>query len=233
MKRWACGVTLSAVLGIAAACAQGQDGIDIGDGDPSGPDGGGGSDARLPSGDGGGGGKDGSVKPNDDSGGPGPGCTGKVVINELMTGGSGGATQEFVELYNPNNCAVSLGSWKLAYKSQSGSGNGVLHAFGAGDSIPAESFFVAGTASFSGQKDATMNGGMSDTGGQVGLVDDTDKVVDALGYGGATGPYVEGSAAGKPPSNGSVGRKSDGLDTDNNAADCKIYNQHSAGAPNP
>ncbi len=230
--RWAlCGVGMSAASSIAVvACAQGQDGIDLGSG--ADPDGGSGSDgARIPASDGGGGGSD-SGKTQDDSGG-GQGCTGKVVINELMTGGSGGATQEFIELYNPTSCAVSLGNWKLPYKSVSGTGNGVLHTFGAGDSIAAESFLVIGTASFTGTKDATMNGGMSDSGGQVGLVDDADNLVDGLGYGGATGPYVEGTAAGKPPANGSVGRKSDGLDTDSNSADCKVFTQHSAGAPNP
>lgn len=226
-----CGVGLSAATSIAvAACAQGQDGIDLGSGAAD-PDGGSGADgARVPSRDGGG--SDDSGKSTDDSGG-GSGCTGKVVINELMTRGTAGATQEFVELYNPGSCAVSLGGWKLAYKSKAGAGNTVLHTFGAGDSIAAESFLVLGTASFTVKKDVTMNGGMADDGGQVGLVDDTDKLVDGLGYGGATGPFVEGKAAGAPSSNGSVGRKIDGGDTDDNAADCQVFNQHTAGAPNP
>ncbi|MBN8966259.1 MAG: lamin tail domain-containing protein [Rhizobiales bacterium] len=73
---------------------------------------------------------------------------GKVVINELMTTGPQGANDEFVELYNPNSCAISLAGWRLAYKPKAGSGGppadlgSVYYTFAAGDSIAAGAFFV-------------------------------------------------------------------------------------------
>lgn len=238
--RWAlCGVGLFAATSVAlGACAQGQDGIDLGLGGNSDPDGGtesGGS--RLPVGDSGGGGGNNGSAPDSSTpeGCPAPsGCSGKVLINELMARGSGSsaASQEFVELYNPNSCAVSLGGWKLAYRSKTGTGNTVLHPFGAGDSIAAGAFLVLGTASFSAKKDADMVVGMADE-GQVGLVDDGDTLVDAVGYGATTGPFIEGTSTVAAPPNGSVGRSTCGVDTDDNAADFKAYAQHSAGAPNP
>lgn len=227
-----CGVGLSAVTSIAAAaCAQGQDGIDLGSGGVTDPDGGSEADgARIPSRDGGGGGPDDSGTPKDDSGG-GPGCTGKVVINELQANGPSNA--EFIELFNPNSCAVSLSGWKLLYRSSEDNPGVPLYSFEAGDSIAAGDFLLLGNGNFQGAKQGNLGGGMGNSGGQVGLVDDTSKVVDAVGYSpGTQGLYTEGSPAPSPGS-GSVGRKKDGVDTDNNAADFKAYTQHSAGAPNP
>jgi len=217
---------------VVVACAQGDNDVDPGSlGGPS-PDGGTGA-------------ADGSRLPPGDSGAPDVSrsdsattedcpspteCTGKVVINELMARGPDGAAEEFVELYNPNSCAVSLGGWKLAYRSKAGTGTGVLHTFSNGDSIAAGAFLVLGTASFSAKKDALMNSGMADE-GQVGLVDDGDTLVDAVGYGATAGPFIEGASTGGPPPNGSIGRHC-GLDTDDNAADFKTFAQHSAGAPN-
>lgn len=224
------GVGVSAALSIAVACAQGEDGIDLGTG--ADPDAGTEGGARLPTSDSGGGSSGTNPDPKDDGGtDPEPGCTGKVVINELMPRGSKGATEEFIELYNPNSCAISLGGWKLPYRSNTGGGNAVLHTFAAGQSIAAGSYLVLGTSLFTGNKDITIADGMADD-GQVGLLDDTGTVVDALGFGGAKGPYVEGTAAPAAPTNGSVGRKSDGLDTDNNASDCKGFNKPTPGAAN-
>jgi len=237
--RWAfCGVGSSAAAIVAAAaCAQGQGDIDLGGGGSvTDPDGGSASDgARVPGRDAGGGDDepDGSVPDGSKSEDcpPPSGCTGKVVISELMARGPSGAGDEFVELYNPNTCAVPLGGWKLAYKSKTGTGNTVLHTFEAGDSIAGGAFLVLGTPSFSPKKDATMNRGMADE-GQVGLLDDGQVLVDAVGYGTTSGPYIEGTPTSGPPATGSVGRPC-GVDTDDNAADFKAYPEHSAGAPNP
>ncbi len=169
----------------------------------------------------------------DDTGSPtdSGGCTGKVVINELSTRTSASASAEFVELYNPSTCAVPLGNWRVAYKSSGGTGNGVLHTFGVGDSILAKTFLVLGTSQFVGKKDATFSAGMADD-GQIALQDDTGKTIDAVGFGSATGVFVEKSPAPAAPNNGSVGRKADGIDSDNNAADFKVLPSPSPGARN-
>src|SRR5262249_18417935 len=70
--------------------------------------------------------------PGGDSGGDSPsgsdgGCSGPVVINEVQTAGNAGASDEFIELYNPNACAVSLANWNLYYHAAAGgAGNGTL-----------------------------------------------------------------------------------------------------------
>lgn len=160
------------------------------------------------------------VPPEEDSGG---GCTQKVVINELMTRSSASAAAEFIELYNPSTCAVPLGDWDIGYKSAAGNGTGVVYKFGTGDSIPAKSFLLLASNAFVGTKDiafAVGFSGMADD-GQIALRDDAGKVVDSVGFGSATGVFVEQSAAPGPSATASVGRKADGVDTDDNAADFK------------
>jgi hypothetical protein len=74
---------------------------------------------------------------------------------------------------------------------------------------------------------------MQATSGQIALFDDTNTKIDGVGYGTITGgSYREGTAAPSPPANGSIGRKVDGVDTDNNQADFKTFTTHSAGAAN-
>jgi hypothetical protein len=161
-------------------------------------------------------------------------CDGKVVINELMTAGAS-AYDEFIELYNPGGCAVPLGGWKLGYRSGTGSAAPPILTFAPGSSIPAKSFLVIGRPEFSGKKDITITSStsMAADKGQVGLEDDKGTLVDAVGYGAATGAYVEGSPAPTPDTSGSISRKTDGVDTNDNAADFAKTKPHSAGAPNP
>lgn len=160
------------------------------------------------------------------------GCTRKVVINELMSNGPENA--EFVELYNAGTCAASIGGWKLLYRSSGNSAGPALHTFEAGESIDAKSFLVIGTDKFTGKKDATMSSGLGNNGGQVGLVDDADKLVDGVGFDDATsGDYTEKKPAPNPLANASIARKADGADSDDNAADFKTAATHSAGAANP
>lgn len=181
---------------------------------------------------------DASVVPPADGGGTtgedaGP-CDGRVVINELMTAGTK-ATDEFIELYNPSACAVPLGGWKIGYRAESGNAAPPIHTFVAGAAIPAKSFLVIGTADFAGKKDVTITSStsMAADSGQVGLEDDEGKLIDAVGYGTAAGPYVEGTPAPTPDTSGSIARKSDGVDTNDNRADFAKTKPHSAGAPNP
>lgn len=231
--RWAIGgVGVSAAMGVVAiACAQGE-GSEVDPGAIVDPDGGGVADgARLPTGDAGGR-SDGGKTDGASSGGP--GCTGKVVINELQANGAS-SNAEFIELFNPNDCTVELAGWELRYRSDENNPGAPLFSFVAGDSIAAGDFLVLGNSSFQGtkHKSFTGTGGLGNSGGQVGLVDDDDKIIDAVGYAPQTGGlYTEGSPAPSPGS-GSIGRKNDGVDTDNNAADFKTYADHSAGAPNP
>ncbi len=168
---------------------------------------------------------------SDDDAGP---CDGKVVINELMTAGAT-AYDEFIELYNPGGCAVPLGGWKLGYRAQNGNAAPPILTFEPGSSIPAKAYLVIARPEFSGKKDVTITSStsMAVDSGQVGLEDDKGTLVDAVGYGTATGAYVEGKPAPSPDTSGSIARKSNGVDTNDNAADFAKTKPHSAGAPNP
>ncbi|HVH42896.1 MAG TPA: lamin tail domain-containing protein [Labilithrix sp.] len=231
MLRWVlCGVGLAAVLGMTIACAKGESDADLGDLGVADLDAGGAEAASIALGEGG------SIRQQDgattsEGGGGGSGCTGKVFVNELQSEGASGA--EFVELFNPNDCAVALDGWKLDYRSKDNGGNTPLYTFAAKDSIPAGGFFVLGSAGFTGSKDATFTmGGLGNSGGQVGLIDAQDKLIDAVGYmTGTAGPYTEGKPA-PNPSSGSIGRKTDGLDTDDNSADFAVTDSPSPGASN-
>lgn len=183
-----------------------------------------------------GGGPDPDPDPDPDSGGP--TCTGKVVVNELMTAGAS-AADEFVELYNTATCAISMGGWKLSYRAASGNLSvGGLHTFVAGTQIPAKGFFVIGGDAFTGKKDATLTGAMAADRGQVALLDATGKVVDGVAYGtmimtdAGAGTYAEKTPAQAPLANASISRKSDGQDTDDNSADFERTTPHTAGASN-
>lgn len=237
------GVMLVAALGVAAACANGADpSDDLGaagsanaeDGGSSGRTGSS-SGATTSSSSSGGGSSSGSSGTNPGVGDSGQGsCTPKVVINELQSNGPNGA--EFIELYNSGNCAVDLSGWQLAYRSAAGNTGPALHKFDSGSSISAKTFLLLANAKFtSGGTVAPFNGAgsLGNTGGQVGLLDDGGKMIDGVGYGsGTTGAYTEGSPAPAPGTNGSIGRKTDGVDTDDNASDFKGFGTPSPGVAN-
>jgi|GEM_PF-4828025 len=159
-------------------------------------------------------------------------CTTKVVVNELKVEGPG-PNDEFVELYNPNTCAVALAGWAIVYQSSAGGQGGAGYVFKSGESIAAKSYYLVASSSFSGKKDATLVTGFAGDKGQVGLVDDKDVVIDGVGYGAITGgDFREGTSASPPPASGSIGRKSDGLDTDDNKADFQGMNVPTPGSAN-
>lgn len=84
------------------------------------------------------------------------------VVNELLPNPAGSgtdSTDEFVELYNPNQVAFDLSSFEL----QAGTTTVHTYIFPAGASLPAQSFvaFYASTTGLS----------LSNTGGQVKLLD--------------------------------------------------------------
>lgn len=235
------GLSLLAAGALAAACANGEpDDLDL-DGDVGGDAGApgkadGGSGGTLPGagtddagggGGPGGGGDDGGLPPD-----PG-GCTGPVAINELMPDGANGA--EFVELYNPGTCTISFAGWTLLYKAKGGNDGAGLYTFAPSDAIAPKGFFVIANTSFKGSKDAAMTGGagMGNSGGQLGLANASGAIVDAVAYAsGTTGAYTETDPAPMPGAGASIGRKSDGADSNDNSADFRTFATPSPGAPN-
>lgn len=170
---------------------------------------------------------------DDDAEAPDAGCTRRVVINEVMTGGAT-AGEEFIELFNAGTCAASVGGWALRYRSAGDVAGPTLVTFDPGTGIAANGTLLVATASFDGgAADYEYSAGLAAPGGQIGLLDEEDRLVDAVGYGTATGAYVEGTAAPAPGMGEVIARKAGGQDTDDNASDFEVRTVHSAGAPNP
>ncbi|MDF3077885.1 MAG: hypothetical protein K0S09_1774 [Sphingobacteriaceae bacterium] len=147
-----------------------------------------------------------------------------VVISEVYGGGgNAGATytNDFIELYNPTNSAVSLTGWSVQYQTA-----GAITAWSVTNltgSIPAHGYFLiqedAGTGGTTAlpSPDATGTMAMSATAGKVALLNSTTaltgaspstaNIIDLVGFG-STANFFEGSAPTSAPSNtASVERK--------------------------
>lgn len=158
----------------------------------------------------------------------GPGC--HPVINEVVTGLAlpGSATDEFVELYNPCPSAISLSTWKIAYRSSAGASESTLAALTG--SIPAGGYlFLASTGGYFSKTpytpDATFSSGLAGAGGGIGLRDDKGALVDSLAWGDAVvgHPFAEttkkaAATTSAPPGQG-LARTPNGKDTNDNSAD--------------
>lgn len=167
-------------------------------------------------------------------------CTGKIVVNEVLTEGTGGFNREFIELYNPSTCDVVIEGFKLSYKSASGTpAQGTsIHTFASATTIKGKGYYVVGTPEYTGKKDTTFsatgtgNGYLSNN-GQVALFDAAGAKMDGIGYGTLTGgDYVETKAAPVAPATASIARKTDGLDTEDNSKDCDWFTTPTPGAKN-
>jgi hypothetical protein len=75
-----------------------------------------------------------------DSDGRGDACD--LVISEVAAAGPDGASDEFVELFNPSNQAVSVAGWVLQYRAASGTSWSPATLLPAGASIPPRGFYL-------------------------------------------------------------------------------------------
>ena len=160
-----------------------------------------------------------------DSSQPDAGCSGKLVINEVQTegSGSGNADQEYIEIYNPSTCDVSLEGWALKYSSSSGSTPSTFFTGLVSHKVLAKGYFVVACTAFPGSKNATYTAGKLAGGdGQVGLFNKLDARVDGVGYGTITAAnrtLTEANPAPSPGSGQSIQRTPNGADTDSNQVD--------------
>ncbi|BCW65764.1 multifunctional nuclease/2',3'-cyclic-nucleotide 2'-phosphodiesterase/5'-nucleotidase/3'-nucleotidase [Arthrobacter sp. NicSoilB4] len=171
--------------------------------------------------------------------------TSPVIINEAyLSGGSAGAAykNKFVELYNTSDAAVSLDGWSLQYRSATGTGvpstvvplTGTIAAKGlyllkggsngtVGQDLPAADATGTGFNPAIGggtivlAKQATAVSGLA-----TGSVIEPANVADLLGYGSSL--TFETQAATAPSGTGDVKslNRSNGIDSNNNAADLTL-----------
>jgi lamin tail-like protein/collagen triple helix repeat protein len=169
---------------------------------------------------------------------PPPSETPVVRINELATGTSASATDEFVELVNAGSAAADISGFKLVYRSAAGTSDVVLATVPDGTTVAAGGFYLLGGSGYAGatQANQSFSSGLAGTGGGVGLRGRDGQVVDSVGYGMATNAFVEAHAAPAPPATASPGssdvRLPDGHDTDDNAADFSVSANATPGVAN-
>jgi hypothetical protein len=167
-----------------------------------------------------------------------PPPTSTVRVNEVSTGTTGAAADEFVELFNAGASAVDVGGWKVVYRSASGTSDTTLDTIPTGTSIAAGGFYLLGGSGYAGAAaaDQSFSTGLASTGGAVGVRDGSGSLIDGAGWGTATNALVEGTAAAAPPATASPGsslaRLPDGHDTDSNAADLTVTSTATPRAPN-
>ena len=158
-------------------------------------------------------------------GGGGGGGSATLVVNEFMTGTTGAAANEFVEVANVGTAAVDVSGFKLVYRSASGTSDVALATIPSGTSIPAGGYYLFGGSAYAGSPaaDQSFSFGIAATGGGLGLRTADGTLVDSVGYGSATNAFVEGSAAAAPATTDAPGtsaaRLPNGHDTNSNSTD--------------
>ena len=154
-----------------------------------------------------------------------------VRINEVQTAGAGGASDEFIELYNTCDTALDLDGNELVYRSAAGITD--LHFLHFGHSmIPAHGFLVCGQSAFTGKADLVYKSQMSSDGGGLAIRDGNGAVIDSMGYGTAMNAFVMQMPAAAPPAGRSVERLPDGHRSGRSAHDFQIGALPTPGQPN-
>jgi hypothetical protein len=168
----------------------------------------------------------------------GGGSSAEVRVNEFMTGSTGAASNEFVELFNAGSSAADVGGFKVAYRSAAGTSDISLATIPAGTTIPAGGFYLLAGSGYLGSHtpDQTFSTSLASTGGGIALRDSTGVILDSVGYGDSTNAFVEAHATTAPPATAAPGSSSDrlpdGHDTNDNAADFSVSPTPSPGAAN-
>jgi len=154
---------------------------------------------------------------------------GHLVISEVMTGGVS-ASDEFFELYNPSDSALSLDGLELIYVTATGATVTRKVSFGVGIVVgPGAHVLIANEAGiFAGVADATYAGGLAATGGSLALrAIGGPTAIDAVGWGTAASVWLETAPAPAPAAGSSLERSpggdlGSGQDTDHNLIDFAV-----------
>ncbi len=151
--------------------------------------------------------------------------TDHLVISQIQTTGEP-ATDEFVELYNPTLDEIDLTGWRLTRKTASGGTTENLVGSISG-TILAHGFFLISHQDYNGTPGPDLLYSTSADFADNNTIILSQKIgtnsyliIDEVGLGSAI--EREGTAAPNPPHNGSIRRKSNGQDTDDNATDFEI-----------
>jgi hypothetical protein len=161
-----------------------------------------------------------------------------VRVNELATGTSASATDEFVELVNAGAIPADLSGYKLVYRSGAGTSDVSLATIPDGTTLAPGAFYLFGGSGYAGAKtpNQSFSAGIASAAGGVGLRSAAGTLVDSVGYGTATNTLVETRPAPALPTTTAPGssdiRLPDGTDTNDNGADFRVTATPTPGAPN-
>ncbi len=118
-----------------------------------------------------------------------------VIISELSSGDTKSASNEFVELYNDSMLSVDLSGSKLEYKSATGKTWYVKVTIPAGMHLASHRYLTI--KSYDGG-DVTMQSGLSQSAGNIRLLDSAGGVVDQLAWGQADSALGSPASVAKP-----------------------------------
>ena len=150
-------------------------------------------------------------------------------VNEVMTGVTGAASNEFVELFNTGAEAIDASGYRVVYRSAAGTSDTVLATLPAGAILAAGAYYLLGGAAYAGPvaPDQSFSSAIAATAGGVGIRNADGTLLDSVGYGAtAANGLVEGSPAPAAPTTASpgssIGRMPNGADTNDNSVDFAV-----------
>jgi uncharacterized repeat protein (TIGR01451 family) len=153
-------------------------------------------------------------------------AAGQILISEFRTRGPGGATDEFIEIYNPTTATVTIGG--LVIRSSNNAGTLTTRAtITAGTTLGPGCHYLFAPTTFTGGVTAnqTFTNGITDDGGVAITRSDLVTIIDAAGMNSGSA-YKEGTTLAPlaGTTNQSYERKpggasGNGTDTNNNASD--------------
>lgn len=149
-----------------------------------------------------------------------------LVINEVRTGSSASAKEEWVELYNPCGNAITF-SGKLIYRSDTSTTDTSTLATIPSTTIAGGGYYLIANSGYSGSPAADIatfsstSVGMADGGGGVALRDNSNNILCSMGWGTANNGFQQGSAAPTEGSGKSIARTPNGANTKHDSVDFK------------
>jgi hypothetical protein len=170
--------------------------------------------------------------------GGGGGGTAALRVNEFMTGVTGAAANEFVEIVNAGTTTATIGGFKLAYRSGAGTSDVTLATVPDATTLAPGAFYLFGGSAYAGATppNQSFSTALSASAGGVAVRDSAGAIVDSVGWGDAVNAFVEAHPATAPPATAAPGSSSvrlpDGHDTNENAADFTVSSTPTPGGPN-
>ncbi|MDH7475587.1 MAG: lamin tail domain-containing protein [Anaerolineae bacterium] len=159
-----------------------------------------------------------------------------VLISEVQVRGPNGASDEFIELYNPSATDdFDLNGYRIDYQATTGTINSRYTWISPTIIPPHRHYLLVNSTGYSGTVagDATYSAGIADD-GALAIVRVTDgAIIDSVGWGDIHTSFVEWQPAPAPASGQSIERKpggneGNGQDTNDNSVDFQVISP-----PNP